>query len=57
MDERKVLYGEAQLVIMEMQAMLMGINSPVFVPVQENVEGIVIYPDRKLRLIEVWLSE
>ena len=56
-DERKELYGEAQLVIMEIQPILMGINSPVFVPVQENVEGIVIYPDRKLRLKEVWLSE
>lgn len=57
MDERKELYQEAQLVIMELQPMLLGINAPVFIPVQENVEGVAIYPDRKCRLKEVWLSE
>jgi hypothetical protein len=42
---------------MDLQPMLMGINSPVFAPMRDYVEGVVLYPDRKLRLKEVWLSK
>jgi peptide/nickel transport system substrate-binding protein len=57
LEARKQLYYQAQLVIMDLQPMLMGINSPVFIPVRDYVKGAVIYPDRKLRLKEVWLSK
>lgn len=55
-DKRKELYYQAQLVFAQMQPMLLGINTPVFVPVREYVQGVDIYPDRKCRLKEVWLS-
>jgi ABC-type transport system substrate-binding protein len=57
METRKELYSQAQLVIMDLQPMLMGINSPVFIPHRDYVEGVIIYPDRKLRLKEVWISK
>lgn len=57
MEARKQLYYQAQLVIMDLQPMLMGINSPVFIPIRNYVKGVVVYPDRKMRLKEVWLSE
>jgi ABC-type transport system substrate-binding protein len=56
-NARKELFYKAQLVIMDLQPMLMGINSPVFAPMRDYVEGVVLYPDRKLRLKEVWLSK